>query len=204
MVYWLGLTGSIGSGKSTVAEMLAKRGFPVVDADQLARQAIGPGSKGESEVIKTFGQTLKGPDGHLDRSQLAAVVFSEPKKLKRLEEIVHPLVQELTKKNRNELQKMGTHIAFYDVPLLYEKKMEGQFDAVVVVHADLETSMQRVMKRSNWAREQVEARIRNQLAIEEKIKKSHWTIRNSGSLRDLEMELENILHDIGRKFPKSS
>lgn len=197
----MGLTGSIGSGKSTVAELLKKKGVPVIDADQLAREVIHPGTAGEAQVLQAFGPQVADAAGHLDRKKMAAAVFSDPKKLSLLESLVHPLVQQETRKLRTDLERAGHKIAFYDVPLLYEKKLEPQFDGVVVVFADLETCIQRVMKRSQWTRDEVAARVRNQLAIEEKIKKAHWTVSNNGTPDELEHAVDRLLQDIGRKLP---
>lgn len=198
---WIGLTGSIGSGKSTVSELLKKRRIPVVDADQLARDVVHPGTPGEAEVLKVFGTEVVGADGHLDRKKMARVVFSDPQKLQRLESIIHPLVQQENRRLRSELTNAGYKMAFYDVPLLFEKKLEAQFDGLVVVYADLEICIQRVMSRNNWTRAEVEARVRNQLAIEEKIKKAHWTLSNNGTREELDRAVEKLLQDIGRKLP---
>lgn len=198
---WIGLTGSIGSGKSTVSELLQKRGIPVVDADQLARQVVHPGTAGEKQVLQAFGTKVADANGHLDRKKMAAVVFSDSEKLKLLESIIHPLVQQENQRLRKELKQAGHKMAFYDVPLLFEKKLEAQFDALVVVYADLEICIQRVMGRNQWTRAEVEARIRNQLAIEEKIKKAHWTLNNNGTRHELDLAVEKMLQDIGRKHP---
>lgn len=201
---WLGLTGSIGSGKSTVSELLRAKGVPVVDADQLAREVIQSGSPGESKVLKNFGTDVVDANGHLDRKKMASVVFSNPEKLRLLESIIHPLVQEKTKQLRSDLERDGHRLAFYDVPLLFEKKLEPQFDGLVVVFADLETCIRRVMARSGWSREEATSRIRNQLSIEEKMRKSHWVVQNNGTKEELVVEVEKLLHDISRKFPQSS
>lgn len=197
---WMGLTGSIGSGKSTVAQLLRAKGYPVLDADQLARNVIQPGTDGEAKVLEEFGKTVADDQGHIDRKKVAALVFSSPQKLQKLEGIIHPLVQAQVRQERSALASEGKTMAFYDVPLLFEKKLESQFDGVVVVHADIETCIQRVMARSSWARKEAEARIRTQLAIEQKIKRSHWVVNNNGHLSDLENEVEKLIHDIGRKF----
>jgi dephospho-CoA kinase len=196
----MGLTGSIGSGKSTVAQLLRAKGYPVLDADQLARNVIQPGTDGEAKVLEEFGKTVADDQGHIDRKKVAALVFSSPQKLQKLEGIIHPLVQAQVRQERSALASEGKTMAFYDVPLLFEKKLESQFDGVVVVHADIETCIQRVMARSSWARKEAEARIRTQLAIEQKIKRSHWVVNNNGHLSDLENEVEKLIHDIGRKF----
>jgi dephospho-CoA kinase len=195
----MGLTGSVGSGKSTVSEMLRARGNPVIDADELAREVVQPGSPGEAKVLKAFGRSVFDESGRLDRKKMAALVFSDPEKLKMLESIVHPLVQAQTRAKRTELAGAGHKMAFYDVPLLFEKKLEPQFDGLVVVFADLETCVRRVMARSSWTRDEALRRIQNQLAIEEKIKKSHWVVHNNGTREELEQEVEKLIQDIGRK-----
>ena len=200
---WIGLTGSIGSGKSAVAELLRRHGVGVVDADAFARQVVGPGSRGEKSVLSTFGPEVADAAGHIDRAKLARIVFSDRGKLAQLEAIVHPLVQKETKTARADLAQAGHAFAFYDVPLLFEKNLESQFDGVVVVFADLEICVQRVMARSGSSRADVEMRVRNQLAIEEKIKRSHWVVHNNGSREELDREVDRLLHDIGRKFGKS-
>lgn len=201
---WIGLTGSIGSGKSSVAEILRARGHGVVDADQFARQVIGPATEGERVVLAKFGTAVATADGHLDRAALAGIVFSSAVELAKLEALIHPLVQELTRKRRAELANSGHHLSFYDVPLLFEKKLESQFDAIVVVSAPLEVCVQRVMARNRLQRSDVEARVRNQLAMEEKIKRAHWTVVNDRGLVELEAAVDRLLQDIGRRFPKSS
>lgn len=200
---WIGLTGSIGSGKSTVARLLAARGCPVADADQFARLALGPGSAAEAQVLAAFGPAVQNQAGHLDRRLLAKEVFSQPDRLKVLESIVHPLVQAMTRARRDELAKAGHHMAFYDVPLLFEKNLESQFDGVVVVFAEVETCVRRVMERNRLPRGEIEARVRSQLSIEQKIKKAHWVVRNDGTPADLEKAVDKLLDDLSRKFPKA-
>lgn len=200
---WIGLTGTIGSGKSSVADLLRKHGFPVLDADQFARQALSPGTPVEAKVLAEFGATVRDAGGRLDRKKLAAEVFQSEEKLRRLEAIVHPAVQSQTQFKRQELDANGYYLAFYDVPLLFEKKLQSQFDAIVVVFADLETCVRRTIARSGLRREEVEARIRAQLTIEEKIKKAHWVVRNDRGLPELEVEVAKLIQDIGRRFPKS-
>jgi len=199
---WMGLTGSIGSGKSTVSEILRTKNWPVIDADHLAKEVVQADSTGEAKVLKAFGPIVADAQGRLDRKKMASVVFSDSEKLSLLESIVHPLVQEKTKQGRADLERAGYALAFYDVPLLFEKKLEAQFDGLVVVFADLETCIRRVMARSAWTREEATSRIRTQLSVEEKIKKSHWVVRNNGTRQELVVEVDKLIHDIGRKFPR--
>src|SRR3954471_3696068 len=115
-----GLTGGIGSGKSTVSALLRERGVPVVDADELAREAVAVGSDGLREVVAAFGPDVLGPDGNLDRKQLGALVFSDPEARKRLNSITHPRVRQLSQRRFAELERQGVALAGYDVPLLFE------------------------------------------------------------------------------------
>jgi dephospho-CoA kinase len=197
---WIGLTGSIGSGKSTVAELLVKRGFAVADADVFARAAVAPGTIGETKVLHEFGTGILDSAGRLDRKKLGDVVFGDPAKLAKLEGILHPLIREMTKARRDELAAGGHKMGFYDVPLLFEKQMEPLFDEIVVVSSDPKVCIERVMKRSSMAREDVEKRLRAQLSIEEKIKRAHWVIRNDGTREELEKAVDQFLRDVGRNL----
>src|SRR5688572_21949397 len=139
---WIGLTGGIGSGKSTVAKALRSKAFTVIDADEMARRAVEPKSQGLDEIVQAFGQKILKPDGSLDRKSLGMMVFSDPSQLEKLEKIIHPHIQALVKAERARLSGKGG-LLFYDIPLLYEKSMESQFDSVVVVDCPLELRIQR-------------------------------------------------------------
>src|SRR4051794_13154392 len=120
---WVGLTGSIGSGKSTAAKILREMGYSVLDADQAARQALSPGMPAEAEVLKLFGTS--------ERRALGKIVFSDPAKLLQLEQLIHPYVKKEVLKERQQLEQQGAEVAFYDVPLLFEKQMEKDFDLIL-------------------------------------------------------------------------
>src|SRR5688572_878381 len=135
---WIGLTGGLGTGKSTVAKILRQKGHLVVDADEMARLALDPAGKILTKVLDRFGAGMLGSDGNLDRSKLAAVVFADRALLTELEKLVHPEVRRLTLEHRRRGEAEGREIAFYDVPLLFEKNMAGDFSKTVVVVADPE------------------------------------------------------------------
>jgi dephospho-CoA kinase len=118
---WLGLTGGIASGKSTVAKILRELSVPVVDADELSRQAVRPGTAGLKKIKSQFGAIILNSDGTLNRGALGKIVFGSQEKLHLLEAILHPEIQELRAQERRRLEREGTLIAFYDVPLLFEK-----------------------------------------------------------------------------------
>lgn len=190
---WIGLTGGIASGKSTVAGLLQKNGYVVVDADVIARDVVARGSVGLKKVIDTFGRIYLKEDGELDRKKLGQLIFDNSEKRLELERIIHPLVQEKVKEIRAELEKKGTQIAFYDVPLLFEKKLQSQFDATVVVACSSHVQMERLMRRNGLSKSAAAARIGSQLPIMDKAMEADYVIWNDGALKDLEFEVSEFL-----------
>ena len=195
---WIGLTGGIGSGKSTVAKALRLKGFAVIDADEMARRAVSPGSPGLNAVVQTFGQKILNPDGSLDRKALGAAVFSDASQLETLEKIIHPQVQELVRKERELLERQGHTLLFYDVPLLYEKALEKQFDAVLVVDCPEPERIRRVQLRDGLSETEIKKRLAHQLPLENKVKKAHYVVENQGDLKDLETQLDRIIEKMKR------
>jgi dephospho-CoA kinase len=193
---WIGLTGGIASGKSRVAEILKNKGFKVVDADLIAREVVQAGTSGLKAVVDKFGVEVLLPDGGLDRKKLGRLVFGQPGKLKQLEDILHPLVKKETARQRQEHQEQGHDFVFYDVPLLFEKKMESEFDGILVVVASEALQRERMKNRDHLSEQDIENRLRSQVPLPEKIKKADWVIRNEGSLQDLEVEASNVLRKI--------
>lgn len=201
---WIGITGPMGSGKSTVANELRGMGYPVLDADQIATQAIGPGSTGESFVFKTFGEQVRGPDGKLDRRALGRLVFSDKTKLIQLEALIHPLVREEVARQRLDLANRGMMAAFYDVPLLYEKSMQDQFDHVLVVSAPQADRHARLKARSGLEEAEIVERTRHHISESEKERLASAVIRNVGGLTDLKKAVVQALQSIGVPSPAST
>lgn len=193
---WIGLTGGIGSGKSTVAVILREKGLAVIDADEMARLAVSPGTETLLKIVRAFGPEILNEDGSLNRRALADLVFKDSKLLLALEQIIHPKVQELTQKKRQELAASGAKVAFYDVPLLYEKKLEKQFDAVVVVSSGEEQQIERVMIRSAISREEVRRRIASQMLLSEKVKKANFVIHNDRDINHLRSQVDQLLSQL--------
>lgn len=193
---WLGLTGGIASGKSEVTRILNQKGIPVVDADQVAREVVVPGSQGLSQVVKAFGSTILNPDGSLDRTKMGKLVFTNPSQLKQLEMILHPLIQARVKKLRQQLEEKQMAVAFYDVPLLFEKNLQNQFDGVLVVWCQPAQQLKRLMLRDGLSENQAQRRIDLQLPIDEKKSRSDWVIDNSGSPDLLPGKVSEILQKI--------
>lgn len=191
-----GLTGGIGSGKSTVARLFHGLGIPVVDADVLARDAVAPGSPGLAEVVATFGDEVLDAAGRLDRHALARVVFNDTEKKRRLEAIIHPRVQMAF---MSEVQRLGasSHDAMiYEVPILFEKGLEAKFAGVVLVCAPLEVRMARVVERDGIDPADVRARMRHQLSDDETRARATYIIENDADLAALERQVEALARDV--------
>jgi dephospho-CoA kinase len=198
---WIGITGPMGSGKSTVATLLRQMGYEVLDADEVSRKVLSPGTFGETQVFQTFGQGLKNAQGVLDRRALGRLVFGHPDKLQKLEEIIHPLVRFEVKMQRQRLRDAGRTAGFYDVPLLFEKKMQNEFDHVLVVSAPRELRNTRVQSRSQLTIEEIEERNLRHLPVEFKEANASAVIRNSGSLDELRAEVVRALRKLNIASP---
>lgn len=173
----VGLTGGVASGKSTVAKMLQRCGAVVIDADALARQAVEPGRPAWREIVKTFGKRILSSDRSIDRKALAAVVFSDRSKLRRLNAIVHPRVaREQRRRLRAIARKNPCAIVVYDVPLLFEAGLAHTVDAVVVVTADRTTQIARLRARNGLSKSEAIRRVRSQLPLAKKAELADYVL----------------------------
>jgi dephospho-CoA kinase len=188
-----GLTGGIGSGKSTVAALLRERGVPVVDADELAREAVAPGSEGLSAVVSALGADLLGPDGSLDRKRLGARVFSDEGARKTLNGITHPIVRRLSQERFAELERSGVTLAGYDVPLLFEVGLDAVLRPVVLVAASESTQIARILARDALSEAEARARIAAQLPLSEKRRRADHVLENDGSREELAAQVDALL-----------
>jgi dephospho-CoA kinase len=193
---WMGLTGGIASGKSTVSRLLQSRGLPVVDADDLARNVVALGSEGLAKVVERFGAQVLAPDQSLDRKKLGQIVFADRSLLVELENILHPLVRQQTLDQKARLQRQKHPLAFYDVPLLYEKAMQKDFDGVVVVSCPPEQQLRRLMARDNLSEVEARLRISHQLPLAEKVRSADFVIDNGGGLEELAKRVDEILREL--------
>ena len=175
----IGLTGGIGSGKSTVSGFLRELGATVVDADEGARAVVEPGTLGFERVVAEFGGEMV-RDGRLNRSRLAELVFHDPPALARLNAIVHPLVREWTAQRLAEAAKAGTEIVVQDIPLLFENGYEAAFPTTILVWTPAQVQVQRLVARG-MAEDDARARMANQLPIDSKRERATYVIDNSGS-----------------------
>ncbi|MDF3051860.1 MAG: dephospho-CoA kinase [Pseudonocardia sp.] len=185
----IGLTGGIGSGKSTVAGLLAARGAQVVDADRIAREVVEPGTPGLEAVVAAFGPGVLTPEGALDRPALAAVVFADPEARRRLDGIVHPLVRA----RATELVAAAPPdaVVVQDVPLLVETGQAGAYDLVLVVEADTDTRVRRLVGRG-LSEDDARARISAQATDEQRRAVADVVLDNSGTVEALEAQVERF------------
>lgn len=159
----VGLTGGIGSGKSTVGRLLADRGAALIDADQIARELTAPGGLAMTAIAQTFGPEFVDSSGALDRSRMRERAFSQPDSRKQLEAIIHPLVAEVTEAQARAAQAIGKRLLVFDIPLLVESThWPRKLDAVIVVDCPTETQIARVMARNAFERSAIEAIIASQ------------------------------------------
>jgi dephospho-CoA kinase len=190
-----GLTGGLGSGKSTVAAHYRRRGLPVIDADALAREVVAPGSPGLAEIVREFGaEVLQG--AALDRPKLAALVFGDPAARQRLEHITHPRIQALRDARLRELGARGEPLACYEVPLLFEKGLEATLRPVVVVSVPEALQIERAQQRDRASEAMTRARLAAQLPIAEKAARADYVIDNSGPLTDTWAAADTVLQRV--------
>ena len=184
----VGLTGGIGAGKSTVANMFAQLGALTIDADQLARQAIEKGSPGFSEVVSAFGQEILN-DGEIDRQRLGTIVFKDAAKRKQLEAIVHPRVQEAL---ANKIKSLSPgDILIYEIPLLVETGAAKKFDYVITVESDIENRLDRLFERG-LEEDEAQRRIDAQASQSEREAVADFVIVNDGERADLFGEVAKV------------
>jgi dephospho-CoA kinase len=197
-VLLVGLTGGIGSGKSTVARLLEKRGAVVFDADLLARQAVEPGTPGHAAVIERFGADVLAPGGELDREALASIVFADPAARRDLEQIVHPEVRRLFAEG-SEAYRDTDRVVVFSAPLLVETGMHTAFEVLVVVSATIATQIERLMRQRGMSEPSIRARIDAQAPLEDKAAAADFLVDNEGSLDELESQVEQLWNDLSTR-----
>jgi dephospho-CoA kinase len=178
----VGLTGGIASGKSAVSRQLAELSCRVVDADVLAREVVRPGEPAWRAIVAEFGRDVLGPDGPLDRKRLGAVVFADPARRKVLEAITHPAIMARRQAILDAWAAEGFDgVVVLDVPLLIEVGAAAHVDRVVLVYAEREVQLERLMGRDGFDRAEAERRVASQLPLTEKVRHAHFVVDNSGA-----------------------
>jgi dephospho-CoA kinase len=188
----IGLSGGIGSGKSTVADMLRERGIPVIDADVLARQVVQPGRPAYRDIALVWPGVVA-EDGTIDRKKLAAIVFADPASQARLEAITHPRIREQVAVQAEALAQAGHALAFLEAALIVESGYYKQLDGLVVVAASEAKQIERVMARDHFTREAALARVRAQSPLEEKIRAATHVIDNNGELASTRAQVDAVV-----------
>lgn len=189
---WIGLTGGIATGKSSVSRLLLSLGTPVIDADKISHDLSQIGSAGYHHIVSAFGRQILNTDQTLNRSALGKIIFNDLNSRQKLESVLHPLIQQKVLSEKLMYQNAGHLYCIYDVPLLFEKKMAEQFDATILVYAPLHIQLNRLMKRNNLNNTEALSRLKSQLPACEKIKNSKFCIDNSTTHSDLEIQVKSL------------
>lgn len=190
------LTGGIGSGKSTVAAVWKDQGLPVVDADQLARQVVAPGSQALTSLAKAFGPQVLTESGELNRPVVAELVFRDDDARERLNSIVHPLVRSAAEKEFRRLAHEGHRLVCYEVPLLFETGQQDRFRPVVVVSVPENAQLSRTMQRDDVPEAAARARVDAQIPLHEKAEQADYVIDNTGTREETRAQALAVLERI--------
>jgi len=192
----VGLTGGIASGKSTVAKILQGLGAAIVNADDLAREVVLPGREAWKEIVASFGAEILQTDQNLDRQKLRTFIFNQPEARKRLESIIHPRVRALAEERIRQYGAAGYPVVIYEVPLLFEGKLQEWLRPVILVACNVETQTARLQQRDHLTRADAEKHIAAQMSLAEKRRLADYVIENNGSLADLERQTREILEQL--------
>ena len=188
-MFLVGVTGGIASGKSTVAKLLGKYENEIIDADEIAREVVTPGSEGLQKVVVEFGPQVLLEDGTLDRAELAETIFADPNKRSTLEGILHPLIKART---MQRIMQSQSEIVFYVVPLLVEAKVDYPFDFVVTIEAGTENQIKRLVENRGMSVQDATSRIAAQATEAERVAKADLRIDGSVDLADLEVVVASL------------
>ena len=193
MALIIGLTGSIASGKSTVSKMFNDLNIPVVDADKLSREVVEPGEEAYREIVRQFGDTILHKDNTINREKLGSIVFTDEKKRKQLNNIVHPAVRKAMQKEKDELIEAQERCIVLDIPLLYESNLTHYVEKIIVVYVDEAVQLKRLMKRNGYSEEEAMQRIKSQLPVKEKASLADAVIDNNGTINESYEQLQSLL-----------
>lgn len=192
----VGLTGGIGSGKSTVARMLADEGFPVVDADQIAREIMEPGSPVLAQVAEVFGEDLIDDTGALNRAELAKRAFSSTEQTEKLNALTHPAIRAESNRRFDEAEKAGARAVIYDMPLLVDLGLHHDMDMTVVVDVDVDERVRRLVDKRGLTKADARARIAQQVDDDTRRAAADIVVDNNGPLEALAAQVEKVVRMI--------
>ncbi|MFH1515220.1 MAG: dephospho-CoA kinase [bacterium] len=189
----VGVTGGIGSGKSTVSRLLKKKGFEIIDADDVAREVVKPGTDMLNKIVQHFGKSMLNPDGTLNRKKLASVVFSNESERIYLEDLLHP---EIIATIQRRVVESDEKVIIIVIPLLFESGVYKKCDLVVTVSAPVESCIKRIIERDGIDRKEIQKRIDAQKNDKERISKSDIVIENVNKISDLKKKVEEVVVQI--------
>ena len=192
----IGLTGGIGSGKSTISRFLADLGAVIIDADKIGHEVYRPDTGTWRKLVKTFGSGILATDNTIDRKKLGAIVFGDETELKRLNAIIHPQITEIIKKRIADYRRQGVSVVVVDAPVLFEANAKNLVEEVWVVVSDEANVIKRAIARTSLPEEQIRSRIRSQLSNEERIKRAQVVIHNDGTAEDLQKKVHKLWNQL--------
>ena len=193
----VGLTGGIASGKSTIAYMFKKEGAYVIDIDLISREVVEPEKPAWQEIINVFGKEILNDDRTINRKKLGEIIFSDAEKRKKLEEIVHPKINEEKIKKIKEIENIDKQaIVIVDIPLLIETNKHSTVDKIVLVYVSPQKQVERLMKRDGFSLEEVQKRLASQLPIEDKTKYAHYIINYEETLEQVQKKVKEIFRKL--------
>ena len=188
----VGLTGNIGSGKSTVAQMFSERGATIIDADILARRAVEVGTAAYGKIVARWGARVLAPDGHLDRAAVRRIVFADHDQLEELNQIVHPEVERLRVRLIDQARRRGDQVVICDIPLLFERHMTDRFDRIVLVDASRALRLERLVKDRDLRETEAMDMIAAQMPAALKRARADYIIENDGTFAQLERRVQDV------------
>jgi dephospho-CoA kinase len=197
----IGLTGGIGSGKSTVSKHLAELGAIVIDADKVGHETFLPGTEAWHDIVTTFGKEMLSENGEVDRQKLGGIVFNDPEALKRLNQIMHPRMYQMMEQRIGEYRKQGVDVVVLEAAILIEADWIPLVDQVWVTTAPEEMVLKRVKEQRGLAEEQILARIRSQFPTQERIKHADVVIINDSDLDNMKAKVNQLWQRLHNEYP---
>lgn len=199
----IGLTGNIASGKTEVAKIFKELGAKVIDADKIAREVVEPGEAAWQEVVEEFGGNILNPDGSINRKKLGEIIFNDDKKREQLNRITHPRIMTKLKETIDNYKKENVKLVIIEAALIVERGgLLKLIDELIVVSADAETQIERIMTRDGLRRDEALSRMESQMPISEKTKHATYIIDNSESLEETRKQVEEVWEKITTELPQ--
>lgn len=193
MGHIFGVTGGIASGKSSVSTFIKELGFPIIDADVVAREVVEPGEDAYHEIVKAFGEDILLPDRSINRTKLGDVIFHNDAKRLKLNSIVHPAVRKRMRELAEKAIQNGAETVFMDIPLLFESKLTFMVEKTLLVYVDEEIQLIRLINRNNLSEKDARARIASQMPLKEKRALADAVVNNNGDFEETKNQVRSIL-----------